>query len=127
MKQNGFIKNFVIIGIILAVLVLSQREHLFGKGKTFTFVNGAVEQAEEYITQGTGWFMSKAFPSISGEVQKRGDMVKEGVSEQKEKITESATEKIKNYFSGITDAVIHPGNSSNNQNPENNSDSCVCP
>lgn len=122
MNEKGFIQYIVIIGIILAVAFLSQGGSLLGflgQGKTFTFVNDAMSQAQAYLAKGSNWVADKVFPGISSEVQKRGEMVREGVEKEKEKITESATEKIKNYFSGITESVLHPGTPQNCEPPEN--------
>ena len=112
MQESGFIKYFVILGVILAVVFLSQQVDLFGRHNTFTFVNSAVEKAKEYTAIGTGWFTDQLMPNIGEEAQRRGEMVAEGVVEevnkQKEKATESVTKKIQNYFSGIADAILHP-------------------
>lgn len=109
MNEKGFAKYIVIIIVILFVVFLSQEGRFSGEGKTFTFVNGVVDQAQAFVAKGSGWVMDKVFPNIAGEVQKRGEMVKDGVEKEKEKISESATEKVKNYFSGITDSILHPG------------------
>jgi hypothetical protein len=109
----GFIKYIVIIVVILVVVFFSQQGRFSGEGKTSTFVNGTVEQVEASVAKGSGWVIDKVFPNIAGEVQKRGEMVKEGVEKEKEKISETATEKIKNYFTGITDSILHPEENNN--------------
>lgn len=103
-------------------MFLSQRGSLLGGGKTFTFVNEMLDQTQNYLAKGSGWVMDKAFPNIVGEAQKRGEMIAEGVEEQKEKVSESILEKAKNYFSGISDAIFHPG-----EKEENKNDTCECP
>ncbi|MFH1968550.1 MAG: hypothetical protein ABIJ84_04135 [bacterium] len=112
-KKNKFLKYFIIVGVVVAVAFLSQQVNLVGREKTFTFVNDSVSQAKIYAAIGTDWLTDKVLPNIRGEVQKRGEMVAQGVTEQvndqKEKVTESVTTKIKNYFSGITDSILHPG------------------
>jgi len=113
MRQKGFIKYFVIIGVIFGIVFLSQQVHILDKGKNSAFANDAVQQAEAYVAKGSGWVMDKVFPSISGEVQKRGEMVTEGINDQKEKVSENISGKISNYFSGVTESVLHPGDPQN--------------
>ncbi len=112
-QEKGNIKYFVIIGVILAVAFFSQQANLLGKGKSFSFVRDAVEQGQAYVAEGSNWLKAKAFPNISQDLQKRGEMVIEGVEDQKEKVSENVLEKTKNYFSGITDSILHPGNKDN--------------
>ena len=104
--QEGFIKYIIIIVVILILVFLSQKPDfkIFDKNllsKVFT-------TAQNYWAKGLNWVQDKAYPNISGEVQKRGDILKEGINQEKEKVSESIGEKIKNYFSGLVDSVIHP-------------------
>jgi len=114
--EKGFIQYVALIVIVLVIVFLSQGGNLlnlFGKGKTFTFINGAVQKGQEYLAKSSGWVADKVFPNIASEVEKRGEMAKEGIDGQKEKITESVSEKIKNYFSGVTNSILHPGTPQN--------------
>jgi len=94
---------------------------LLGEGKTFIFVNGTADRARDFTSVGVKWLSDRALPVISGEAQKRGGMLTAGVAEQvngkineqKEKISESISEKIKNYFSGVTESILHPGTPQN--------------
>lgn len=120
--KKQFIKYFLIIGVILLIVFFSQNSNLLGKGKTFTFVDDTVGQAQEYFTRGQEWLASRVLPTISGEVEKRGEMVKEGVEKEKEKISETVGEKIKNYFSSVKDSVLNK-----KENKENSECNCDCP
>lgn len=115
MQEKGFVKYILVIIVILVVVFFSQRAYLFKKGNTFTFVSDAMSQAQDYLAKGSGWVSEKVFPKIGGEVQKRGDMIKNEVNKEKEKVSESIAEKIQNYFSGIADSVLHPGENNNCQ------------
>jgi hypothetical protein len=108
MNEQGFVKYIVIIAVILAVAFFSQIGNL--KGNQQTFVSDATNQAESYVSAGSDWFGANIYPKVSGEVQKRGDIIQAGVSEQKEKISETVSEKISNYFSGVAESILHPGN-----------------
>ena len=120
-SKKGLIKYIVIIGVIFSAVFLSQQGYISSKSNSFTFVNSTVKQAEPYMAKGSGWVLDKVFPSISGEVQKRGEMVSEGLNEQKEKVSENISEKISNYFSGVKESILHPGE--NNCECENQSTS----
>ena len=113
-QEKGFIKYIVIIIFILAVAFLSQK--IYSRGTEKIFVFDAVSQAAgAYIAKGTDWIASAIYPKISGEVQKRGDAIKTEINQEKNKISENIGEKIKNYFSGITDSILHPGDNNNCQ------------
>jgi predicted PurR-regulated permease PerM len=106
---KGIIIYIVIIIVILAVVFLSQQPSLKEFGKNLFSLSQGYNKTGEYVANGSNWVKDNILSKIGGEVQKRGDMAKEGITEQKEKISESVGEKIKNYFSGIVDSVFHPG------------------
>jgi len=114
-KGKGIIKYIVIIIVILAIVFLSQQPSLKEFGKNLFSLSQGYNKAGEYVAKGSDWVKDNVLSKIGGEVQKRGDMAKEGITEQKEKISESVGEKIKNYFSGVVDSVFHPGK---NASPE---------
>ena len=105
--ESGFIKYIVIIVVILAVVFLSQQAYTRGAGKTL--ISNSTGKVKSYLSQGSNWVLSKVYPKISGEVQKRGDIIKNEVSQEKQKVSENIGTKIKNYFSGISDSILHPG------------------
>jgi len=109
---------FSIIGIIivLAIVFLSQQAYSGGFGKTL--ISDATNQAASYVAKGSDWAMSQIYPKISGEVQKRGDMIKNEVNQEKQKVSENIGEKISNYFTGISDSILHPETPQNCQPAE---------
>jgi len=107
MEKGQFIKYLVIMIAILGVAFLSQKAYSMGIGKTL--VSNATDQAKAYMAKGSDWAMSTVYPKISGEVQKRGDIIKNEVSQEKEKVSENIGTKISNYFSGIANSVVNPG------------------
>lgn len=104
---EGFTKYVVIIVIILLVVVLSQQAFLRQWGKNLSAQITNPVQAT--LTKGANWVQDKALPTISGEAQKRGDEIKNEINQGKEKISENILEKTKNYISGITNSILHPG------------------
>lgn len=114
MEAKTSIKYISIIIIILVVVFLSQQA--FFKGTEKTFISNAGDQIKTYLSKGSDWVASNVYPKISGEVQKRGDAIKEEINQEKQKVSESIGEKIKNYFSGISDSVFNPGKLKQNQN-----------
>lgn len=114
MEEKGFIKYIVIVVVILAIVFLSQQAYLRGIGKNaFLKASGAVGG---YAAKGASWVTGNLYPKISGEVQKRGDAIKDEVIQEKQKVSENILEKAKNYFSGIAESVLHPGENTGNQN-----------
>lgn len=127
--QQGFIKYFVIILVILAIVFLSQQMYFKKYGKQVS------DTIAGYVATGSDWAKSHIYPKISGEVQKRGETITNEVAKEKEKITESIGEKISNYFSGISDAILHPSDSTSTpsdstptqNNPAPDVQTCNCP
>ena len=122
MKERGFIQYIVIIGIILAVVFLSQQAYFRGIGKNIYEKIDA--QVGSYWSDANDWIKANIYPRVSSEVTKRGEAIKSEVNQEKEKISESLGEKIKNYFSGVVDSVFNP---EKNDNSQNNGQQCPQP
>lgn len=112
--EKKFIISVAAIIVILTIAFLSQKAYFGAGGKNL--VSDATNQAGTYLSKGSDWVMSRIYPKISGEVQKRGEMIKNEVDQEKNKISESIGKKIENYFSGIAESVFHPGENIGNQN-----------
>lgn len=118
----GIIKYIIIIAVILGAVYFSQ-EAL--PGNMQEFMSGAGGQAGQYLAKGYSWAKDALFSKIGGGVEQ----AKEGISsqiegqieKQKENITQNISEKIKNYFSGVQNSILHPGT------PQNCPDPAVAP
>jgi len=121
MEQKGFIKYALIIIVILTVVFLSQQA--YSRGIVKTLISDATNQAGAYLAKGSGWVMSNIYSKISGEVQKRGDTIVNEVNQEKnkvsEKISENILKKTEDYFSGVTNSILHPGENNNCPIPAN--------
>lgn len=106
MRQEGFIKYFVIIAAILVVLFLSQQAFFRGAGKSLS--SGVSGTIGAYLAKGLNWASSNVYPKITGEVQNRGAMLNAAVSQEKQKVSENILTKVGNYFSGIEKAIVNP-------------------
>lgn len=93
----------VAIIIILTAVFLGQQAYFKNTGKTL--ISAASSQASAYLAKGASWVTSKIYPKINEEVQSRGGAIQSAVEKTKQKVSESITEKIGNYFSGIANAV----------------------
>jgi hypothetical protein len=109
--ENGFIKYVVIIAAILGVAFFSQK--LYGWQNTKTFVYGAQKQAQNYLAAAYNWAKDTVLPKIGGEVGKGKEAIANGIEQEKQKVSENVAEKIKNYFSGIGESILHPGTPQN--------------
>jgi len=98
--NKKIIFSVVIIIIILAAVFLSQQAYSKGIGKTL-------------ISDATNWAMANVYPKITGEVQARGDMIKKEVGSEQKKVSENIGQKISDYFSGVANAITHPGTPQN--------------
>ncbi|MCX6721484.1 MAG: hypothetical protein NT026_02710 [Candidatus Staskawiczbacteria bacterium] len=105
--HQRILKYVIIMAIILFVVVLSQQPYFkqWGKG----LVDKVTNPAQTYMTKGSSWAKDTVLPEISGEVQKRGDIIKQEVAQEKQKVSENIGEKISNYFSGVANSILHPG------------------
>lgn len=109
--NKKIIFSIIAIIIILAIFYFSQKPWLWGNEKTF--IHSAIDQGKAYAQEGSNWVMSKIYPKISEEAQKRGEMIKNEVNQEKQKVSENIGEKISDYFSGVADSVLHPGTPQN--------------
>lgn len=113
MEQRVFIKYIIIIAVILVAVILSQQPFLRQWGQKVA--SKAPAPVQTYLTKGSSWASGSVLQKIGGEVAKRGDMIKNEVTQEKQKVSENILEKIKNYFSGVENSVIHPGEPQNCQ------------
>ena len=105
--KKRFAVYIVIIIIILAAIFFSRQPFFRERGKNlFSPVSGT---AQDYLKKGSNWVNDSVYPKISGEVEKRGDMIKDEINAEKEKVSQTIGEKIKDYFSGVVDSVFNPG------------------
>jgi hypothetical protein len=109
--QSGFIKYIIIIIIILVVVFLGQQAFFKGIGKNV--ISGVGNQIKTYMAKGSNWATSAIISPISGGVEKGKEAIVDGITQEKEKISENIVEKTKNYFSGIADSILHPGENDN--------------
>lgn len=119
-QEKGSIKYFIIIIIILLVAFLSQQTYSRGAGKTV--ISATANQIGSYLAKGSDWAISNIYPKISGEVQKRGDIIKTEINQEKQKISENILDRAKNYFSGIGNSILHPETPQTCQPPQTLSD-----
>lgn len=104
--KKRFIIYIIIIVVILAAVFLSRQSNSTEWSRNL-FAQVA-EPVQNYLKMGTDWAEDTAYPQISGEVEKRGDMIKNEIEEGKEKVSQTIGEKIKDYFSGVVDSVFNP-------------------
>jgi len=109
--EKKFIFSIIAIVIVLGAVFLSQQAFSGGFGSML--ISNATDQAKAYMAKGSDWAKSTIYPKISGEVQKRGEAIKNEVEQEKNKISESIGEKVSNYFSGVADSILHPGTPQN--------------
>lgn len=98
-KENGFIKNIVIIIVILVIVFLSQQPNFMEYGKNaFNWVGS---QVGFYWSKLSNWAATSIYPKVVGEATKRGEAIKEGINNEKNNLAQNVWEKIKNYFADI--------------------------
>jgi len=109
-KEKGSIKYIIIVVVILGAVFLSQQSYSREFGKNL--LSKASATVSGYWAKGSNWATDSVYSKVNGEVQKRGEIIKNEIDSEKEKVSTNVGDKIKNYFSGIAESVIHPGNNS---------------
>lgn len=92
MRERGFIKNIVIIIVILVVVFLSQQPYFKPVGENM------YATSQSYWSKTVDWFKTNIYPRVSGEVTKRGEPLKQEITNQKNNAVQTLWESIKNYF-----------------------------
>lgn len=121
-ENNSNKKIYYYVGaiiIILSIVFLNQKGLLDGIGKS------ASAAVSGYWAKGANWVAEEIYPTISEEVQSRGETIENEIENEvdsaKENISENVLQKVGDYFSGIANSIVNPG--SNNCQASDNSDS----
>jgi hypothetical protein len=96
------------VGIISTLVFLSQQSGFSAAEDKNLFSNVSAAVSDKWA-EGINWVSNKAYPTLLEESQKRGEMAKNAIDEQKEEISENILEKVGNYFSGIKNSIVNPG------------------
>ena len=103
MSERGFVKNIVIIVIILTVVFLSQQPYFREYGKNL--YSQIKPRVEAYWSKTTDWFKNNVYSRVSGEVESKSKIIQQEINKQKNNIAQNIWDKIKNYFSNIFSKV----------------------
>ncbi len=103
MNEKGFVKNIIIIIVLLTVVFLSQQTYFNKVGKTLYFQ--AEPQIKVYWVKATDWLKNNIYPKVSGEVELKRAIIQQEINKQKNNIVQNIWEKIKNYFADIFSKV----------------------
>ena len=110
--EKKIIFSIIAVIIILIIVFLSQRVYSGKFGQNL--ISDAKNQTGAYLTKGANWAISTIYPKIAGEVQNRGEAIKNEISSGEQKISDTK-KNIENYFSGIKYSILNP--SANNTCP----------
>ncbi len=105
--KKRLVVYIVIVFVILAAIFLSRQPAVSELGEALFLP--VANMAQDYLKKGSNWVNDTVYSKIGGEVEKRGDMIQEGINAEKEKVSQTIGEKIKEYFSGVVDSVFNPG------------------
>ncbi len=117
--NKSFIFSAAAIVIILVVVFLSQQPYFKATGKTL--ISAATNQAKSEAAKGSDWVGANIISKIGGEAQNGGDAIKVEANQEKNNVSQNIGQKISNYFSGVANSIIHPGNPQNCPAPQTTS------
>lgn len=98
-NQKGFLKNIVIIVILVVLVFVSQQSAFRSYGKDLYGYIGP--KIEEYKTKVVDWFKTTIYPRVSGEVEQKGNAIGEEINKQKNNFVQNIWENAKKYFADI--------------------------
>lgn len=94
------IRNIIIILIIFAILILSQQSYFGGLGKE---LYKKIEEWGKVSWQKCENFWNKhILHRVTSEIEKRQNIAKQEIKNETKEISQNIWEKIKNYFSGVS-------------------------
>ena len=93
-NEKGFIANALLIAVVFGLIFASQQA--FFK----PFLHTASEATKPYWEPVKTWVATHIYPITKMEVEKRGEIAKTQIEEQKQEAAQSIWESIKNYFTG---------------------------
>ncbi|MBI3337403.1 MAG: hypothetical protein HY005_02130 [Candidatus Staskawiczbacteria bacterium] len=103
MNERGFIKNIVIIIVILTVIFLGQQTYFKEYGRNL--YSQIKPQVQAYWTGISDWFKNNVYSGVSGEVEQKSALIQQEVEKQKNNLMQNIWEKIKDYFGNIFSKV----------------------
>jgi len=108
--QKKLIFYIILIIVILAAVFFSQTAYsrLFGQA----LISGVTDKASAYMAQSSVSVVSGAYSKLSDNIRSGGETIKNTVDQTKQKISD-AGKNISNYFSGIKESILHPGENNN--------------
>jgi hypothetical protein len=114
--KNGFIKNILVIIIILVAVFFSQQPDFREYGNNF--YNQARAQGQSWWQGASSYAKQNVFSIVGGEVEKRKDVVQDELQQEKNKISENIWQKTKNYFSDTIFKIFKSSKNSKEVLPE---------
>lgn len=96
MESKVFIKNILIVIVILTVVFLSQQSYFRTIGNYL--YSKYLKQVSLYFVKNTDWFKENVYPKVSGEVAQKREDVKEEIIKQKNNFAQIIWGNFKNYF-----------------------------
>lgn len=98
-NQKGFLKNIVIIIILVALVFFSQQPNFRKYGEEI--YSKVKPQITAFWTKVTDWFENTIYSRVSGEVEQKSKVVGEEINKQKNNIVQNIWERTKTYFANI--------------------------
>jgi len=111
-NKKKIILGILGVGAISAFVFFSQQDN-FNSTEDKNLFSNVSAAIYDHWEDGMNWVSNKAYPTLLEESQRRGEIAKDAVETQKEKISENVLEKVGNYFSGIKNSIINPGTPQN--------------
>ena len=94
--EKDIIVNILAILVVLGIVFFSQQPQFSNIGGDL-YIQSARKGGEFWI-KSSDWFKASIYPNISGEVAKRGEVIKEEITKQKDGAVKNIWENIKSYF-----------------------------
>lgn len=109
--MNKRIIIYIIAIIIILVAIFFSQQAVSSKvGKNL--ISGATAQTSAIMAKGSNLGISSAYSKISESIQSGGEMIINEINQAQQKISDTQ-KNISNYFSGISNSILHPGENNN--------------
>lgn len=99
------IKNLIIIGVIVAIVIFSQQPAFKSVGQnTYSWIT---KNTSPYTQKATNWATNNLYPIVNKEISQKKELVAQEINSEKAKVSQTLADKIKNYITNAIDSLFN--------------------
>ena len=104
---DGYKRYILGFLVTLGAVYFSQQSNSMEFGRSLftidtTKPSSAIANSKNFVAGASSWLSEK----VAGEVAKRGDIIKDELAQEKQKVKENILQRVEKYFDGIGNSIL---------------------